>query len=149
MGSLTADPFDLARFVAAQAGVFEEALKELRTGRKRSHWIWFVFPQLRGLGRSPTAWHYGLSGLAEAGAYVDHPVLGPRLEAAVAAMNVSNALDVRSIFGSPDDLKFGSSMTLFAVVAPDGPYRAALDRWCGGDLDQRTLDLLRLGREDD
>jgi uncharacterized protein (DUF1810 family) len=144
---VTADPFDLARFVTAQAGVFDQAVDELRTGRKRTHWMWFIFPQLRGLGHSQTARRCGISSLEEASAYVEHPVLGPRLEAAVAAVQASGAVDLPALFGSPDDLKFCSSMTLFTVAAPDGPYRAALDRWCGGKHDQRTLDLLRTGGE--
>jgi uncharacterized protein (DUF1810 family) len=144
---VTADPFDLARFVSAQAGGFEAAIAELRAGRKRTHWMWFVFPQLRGLGRSPTAQHYGLSCLGEAKGYVAHPVLGPRLEAAVAAVERSGAPDLAALLGSPDDLKFCSSMTLFAVAAPEGPYEPALDRWCAGKHDQRTLDLLRASGE--
>lgn len=144
---MTADPFDLARFVTAQAGVFDQAVDELRTGRKRTHWMWFIFPQLRGLGHSPTAQNYGISSLGEARAYIEHPVLGPRLEAAVAAVQASGAVDPLALFGSPDDLKFCSSLTLFTVAAPDGPYRAALERWCGGKHDQRTLDLLRAGGE--
>lgn len=144
---MTADPFDLARFVTAQAGVFDQAVDELRSGRKRTHWMWFVFPQLRGLGRSAIARHYGIGSLAEASAYIEHPVLGPRLKAAVAAVQASGATDPHALFGSPDDLKFCSSLTLFTVAAPDGPYRSALDRWCGGQHDQRTLDLLRAGGE--
>ncbi len=136
------DPFDLARFVSAQDGVFEAALGELRAGRKRSHWMWFVFPQLGGLGRSPTARFYGVSGLEEARAYLAHPVLGPRLEAAVAAVQASGAASLHALFGSPDDMKFRSSMTLFAVAAPKGPCHEALARWCGGEADPRTLELL-------
>lgn len=144
---MTADPFDLARFVSAQAGVFDQAVDELRGGRKRTHWMWFVFPQLRGLGQSSMARHYGIGSLAEASAYIEHPVLGPRLEAAVAAVQASGAPDPHALFGSPDDRNFCSSLTLFTVAAPHGPYRAALDRWCGGQHDQRTLDLLRAGGE--
>ena len=140
---MTADPFVLERFVSAQAGVIERAIDELRAGRKRSHWMWFVFPQLKALGRSPTAQHYGISDLAEASAYLEHPVLGPRLEDAVAAVQASGARDLHALFGSPDDLKFCSSMTLFTVAAPVGPYRLALERWCGGEADPRTLELLR------
>lgn len=139
---MSGDPFDLARFVSAQAGVFDAAIEELRTGRKRTHWMWFVFPQLRGLGLSPTAQFYGISALDEATAYVLHPVLGPRLEAATAAVLASPAQNLNTLFGSPDDLKFCSSMTLFAVAQPDGPYQAALARWCGGDSDHRTVELL-------
>ena len=138
---MSADPFDLDRFVSAQAGVYDRACEELRAGRKRSHWMWFIFPQLKALGRSPTAQHYGLSSLAEANAYLNHPVLGLRLESAVAAVQASPAASLHALFGSPDDLKFRSSMTLFAAAAPDGPYQAALARWCG-DSDPATLDLL-------
>ena len=141
----TFDPWRLQRFVDAQAGLFDMALEELRAGRKRSHWMWFVFPQLKGLGVSPTSQHYGLQGLDEAQAYLDHDVLGARLEAAVEAVQGSPATSLHALFGSPDDLKFRSSMTLFDVAAPQGSYGAALDRWCGGEPDPRTLALL--GRE--
>ena len=136
------DTFDLGRFVAAQAPVFDEVLAELRAGRKRSHWMWFVFPQLRGLGRSPTADFYGVGSAAEARAYLAHPLLGRRLEAALAALEASPARTLHEVFGSPDDLKFNSCMTLFAAVAPEGPYQRALERWCGGQADPRTLALL-------
>lgn len=139
---MSGDPYELQRFVAAQAGVFDTALGELRDGRKRSHWMWFVFPQLKGLGRSSTAELYGIGSLDEATAYLEHPVLGPRLEAAVAAVQASGATSLRALFGAPDDLKFRSSMTLFSVAAPDGPYQAALDRWCGGEADPKILALL-------
>ncbi len=145
---MKADPYDLSRFVSAQAGTFDAALEELRAGRKRTHWMWFVFPQLKGLGVSPTAKFYGLSGLDEATAYIEHPVLGPRLEAAVDAVQASGATYLHALFGSPDDLKFRSAMTLFAVAAPDGPYRGAIDRWCSGEPDPRTIALLsQAGRE--
>jgi uncharacterized protein (DUF1810 family) len=136
------DTFDLDRFVAAQDPVFDDALAELRAGRKRSHWMWFVFPQLKGLGRSPTADFYGIGTAAEARAYLAHPLLGPRLDAALAALDASPGRSLHEVFGSPDDLKFCSSMTLFAAVAPGGPYRRALERWCGGRGDARTLALL-------
>ncbi len=139
---MTDDPYDLERFVAAQAGVFEAALEEIRAGRKRSHWMWFIFPQLRGLGASSTAAHYGLGSLDEARAYLAHPVLGPRLEAAVGAVQACGAPSLHALFGAPDDLKFCSSMTLFASAAPSGPYRAALARWCGRRPDAKTLHLL-------
>jgi uncharacterized protein (DUF1810 family) len=139
---MSGDPFDLARFVSAQAGVCDRALEELRAGAKRSHWMWFVFPQLKGLGHSSTAQTYGIADLEEATAYLGHPVLGPRLETAVSAVLSSPASSLNALFGSPDDLKFRSSMTLFAIAGPDGPYRAALDRWCNGEPDHRTLDLL-------
>jgi uncharacterized protein (DUF1810 family) len=139
---MSGDPFDLARFVSAQAGVFETAVGELRAGRKRTHWMWFVFPQLRGLGRSSTAQFYGITALDEATAYVQHPVLGSRLEIAASAVLTTPALSLNALFGSPDDMKFCSSMTLFAIAQPDGPYQAALARWCGGEPDHRTVELL-------
>ena len=139
--------WNLDRFVSAQAGVFDMALAELRAGRKRSHWMWFIFPQLRGLGLSPTAQYYGIELLAEAGAYLDHPMLGPRLEEAVAALQSCREWALHAVFGSPDDLKFRSSMTLFSVAGPDGPYQAAIERWCGGAPDERTLALLRRARD--
>jgi uncharacterized protein (DUF1810 family) len=143
---VTDDPFDLARFVIAQARVFERALEELYAGRKRTHWMWFIFPQLRFLGQSATAQTYGIASRKEASAYLEHCVLGPRLEAAVAAVQASPAPDLHTLFGSPDDLKFRSSMTLFAAAAPDGPYQAALARWCG-EADPHTLAFLQAENE--
>jgi uncharacterized protein (DUF1810 family) len=139
------DPFDLQRFLTAQAPIHAQALGELRDGRKRSHWMWFVFPQLRGLGSSEMAQRYGLSGLAEARAYLAHPVLGGRLVACTEAVLAVEGRPLHEIFGSPDDLKFGSSMTLFSLAAEDGPnaFAEAIDRLCGGSADQRTLALLR------
>jgi uncharacterized protein (DUF1810 family) len=134
--------YDLDRFVAAQAPVFDTALAELRAGRKRSHWMWFVFPQLKGLGISATAQHFGLASLDEARAYLGHPVLGPRLIAATKAAIDAPAPSLHALFGSPDDLKFRSSMTLFALARPE-PFQAALDRWCDGP-DEATLRLLGL-----
>lgn len=139
---MSGDPFDLARFVSAQALVFDNAVGELRAGRKRTHWMWFVFPQLKGLGRSPTAEFYGISGLDEATAYLQHPVLGPRLDLAVAAVEASSAPSLTALFGTPDNLKFCSSMTLFAIAGPEGRCQAALTRWCGGEPDHRTVELL-------
>jgi uncharacterized protein (DUF1810 family) len=133
-----ADPYELQRFVDAQAGVYETALAELAAGRKRSHWMWFIFPQLRGLGASAMAERYGISGLEEARAYLDHPLLGPRLRACVEAVNRIAARSASEIFGSPDDLKFRSSMTLFAA-AEDGPlFRTALGKYYGGAEDPLT-----------
>ena len=141
---MAAEAYDLTRFEQAQEGVFETALDELRAGRKRTHWMWFIFPQLRGLGRSPTAQFYGLASLDEARAYLAHPVLGPRLERCVEAMAGAQASSLRAIFGSPDELKFRSCMTLFATAAggDGGVYRRALDRWCGGRMDPQTLALV-------
>ena len=137
------DPYDLQRFVDAQDRVHDRVLAELRRGRKASHWMWFVFPQVAGLGSSSTARHYAIEGLDEARAYLAHPVLGPRLvecAALAAAVEGGRAADV---FGHPDDLKLRSSMTLFARAAPDEPvFTAVLNRFFGGEPDPRTLELL-------
>jgi uncharacterized protein (DUF1810 family) len=142
---VTDDPFDLARFEVAQAPVIGTALAELRAGRKRTHWMWFVFPQLRGLGTSPMAERYGIASLAEARAYLDHPVLGPRLIACTEAVLAHAGLSLNAIFGSPDDMKFRSSMTLFARAARHdrSVFEEALDRLCEGRRDAQTLNLLR------
>jgi uncharacterized protein (DUF1810 family) len=145
-----ADPFDLDRFVRAQTGVHERAVAELRGGRKYGHWMWFVFPQLEGLGSSATARRYALSGADEARAYLAHPVLGPRLreaaEAALHAGQVEPALTVRRLMGTPDDLKLRSSATLFAAVAEDpAPFQALLDRYYDGEDDPRTEAMLEGG----
>jgi uncharacterized protein (DUF1810 family) len=135
---------DLERFVAAQDPVIDRVRAELRRGRKSSHWMWFVFPQLAGLGASPTARHYAIASLDEARAYLAHPVLGPRLvECARLAAAVTDG-GAAEVFGYPDDLKLRSSMTLFARAAPDEPaFPAVLDRYYGGEPDPRTLELLR------
>src|SRR5690348_70232 len=137
---MTDDPYQLERFVSAQnAGrTYERAIEELRRGRKTSHWMWFVFPQLAGLGSSPTARHYALVSLDEARAYLAHPVLGPRLvECAQLAAAVPHG-GAAEVFGYPDDLKLRSSMTLFARAAPDEPaFAAVLDRYFGGKPDPR------------
>jgi uncharacterized protein (DUF1810 family) len=140
------DPFDLQRFVVAQAPVFDHALAELAAGRKRTHWMWFVFPQLAELGRSPTAKFYGLASLDEARAYLAHPLLGPRLMQAAEIATNAPAASLNALFGSPDDLKFVSSMTLFAHAdeAAGEICRRALARWTGGREDAETLALLRL-----
>lgn len=137
-------PYDLSRFVTAQAAMFADALAELHAGRKRSHWMWFIFPQLRGLGISATAQHYGLSGIGEARAYLSHPVLGPRLAASVEAVVSLRGLTLSQIFGAPDDLKFASSMTLFALASDgqDDVFRKALARYCDGKMDVRTQQIL-------
>ncbi|MGD9783692.1 MAG: DUF1810 domain-containing protein [Hyphomicrobiaceae bacterium] len=139
----TPSPFDLARFVAAQEHVFADAMVELTAGRKTSHWMWFVFPQMRGLGSSPMAWTFGISSLEEARAYLAHPVLGPRLEKATRRVLELEDRPLRSIFGTPDDLKFCSCMTLFAEAAgPGSIYASARDKVCGGVACPRTLQLL-------
>ena len=139
------DPFDLQRFVLAQAPVFTTVVEELESGCKRTHWMWFVFPQLRDLGRSATAQFYGISTLAEARAYLAHPILGPRLITCVTAVLAIQGCSLGAIFGSPDDLKFGSSMTLFALASSDfeSVFRNALDRYRDGRLDDRTVALLK------
>ena len=139
------DPFDLQRFVTAQLPAFEAALGELRAGSKRSHWMWFVFPQLRGLGHSSIAEFYGISSLEEACAYLAHPLLGPRLILCTTTVIETDSASLHAIFGSPDDMKFRSCMTLFSLAteAADSPFRHALDRWCAGRPDQRTLALIR------
>jgi len=137
------DPFDLERFVTAQKPVFETALAELQDGRKRSHWMWFVFPQMRGLGRSTTAEFYGIASREEAQAYLAHPLLGARLRDATDAVLSHRDAGAHAVFGSPDDMKFRSSMTLFARINPDGPYRAALVAFFEGNEDQATILLLR------
>jgi uncharacterized protein (DUF1810 family) len=137
------DPFDLQRFVDAQDGVHDEALAELRAGRKRSHWMWFVFPQVEGLGHSPTAELYAISGLDEARAYLAHPVLGPRLVECARVVAGTTGRTAREVFGTPDDLKLRSSMTLFRQAAPDEPvFQEVLDRFYGGEPDPRTLERL-------
>jgi uncharacterized protein (DUF1810 family) len=138
------DAFDLDRFVQAQKPVLAQVRRELAEGRKRSHWMWFVFPQLRGLGRSAMAQHYGIVSLAEARAYLEHPILGPRLVECTELVNRIEGRSVHQVFGSPDDLKFHSSMTLFASAAPDAPvFREALRKYFGGALDPSTIEKLR------
>jgi len=137
---------DLERFVEAQDAVYESVRRELRAGRKATHWMRFVFPQLRGLGRSATAEYYGIGSAAEALAYLDHPVLGARLRECVALVLGAKESTAHRIFGSPDDLKFRSSMTLFAAVAPSEPlFRQALDKYYGGEPDPLTAARLRQG----
>ena len=136
---------DLDRFVVAQEGVYRAALAELKRGRKTSHWMWFVFPQLRGLGRSTTALHFGIASRDEARAYLDHPVLGARLREAAAAMLGARG-EAEAVLGTIDAMKLRSSMTLFALVADDpAPFDAVLERFFGGARDPATIDLL--GRE--
>jgi uncharacterized protein (DUF1810 family) len=141
---VAADPFDLQRFVDAQAPVYETVVAELRAGRKRSHWIWFIFPQLAGLGRSPAAARFAISSLVEAQAYLDHHVLGPRLRACTRLVNSIDGRTVGEIFGWPDDLKVRSSMTLFAHATDDNTeFVTLLDKFYGGEEDPATLALLR------
>lgn len=137
------DRYDLQRFVDAQEPVYAAVLGELRSGRKRSHWIWFVFPQLRGLGRSPTAAHYGISSLDEARAYLAHDVLGPRLRECTRLVAQIDGRSVEDIFGWPDILKVCSSMTLFAHATDDNAdFRAVLDKFYNGVQDPVTVEQL-------
>jgi uncharacterized protein (DUF1810 family) len=133
----------LDHFIAAQDRVYEQVLAELRAGRKQTHWMWFVFPQLRALGRSPMAQKFGLADLHAARAYTFHPVLGPRLVECTTLVNRVPARNAHQIFGSPDDLKFRSSMTLFAHADPQEPaFREALEKYYGGVEDPLTLELI-------
>ncbi len=137
------DHFELQRFVDAQQPVYEQVCAELRAGRKRSHWMWFVFPQIRGLGASPMAMRFAISEMEEARAYLEHPVLGPRLRACAGIVVGVQGKTVEEIFGYPDDLKFHSSMTLFAKAAEEaGVFGEALEKYFGGELDRGTLDRI-------
>lgn len=137
-------PFDLDRFVTAQAGVYEEALAELLRGRKASHWMWFVFPQIAGLGSSPTARRFAIASLAEARAYLAHPLLGERLRACAGVLLATDSPTAEAIFGQLDARKLRSSMTLFHRAAPDEPlFLGVLERYFGGVADPATDDLLR------
>jgi uncharacterized protein (DUF1810 family) len=137
------DPFDLSRFLAAQSSTLEEALAELRAGRKTSHWMWFIFPQISGLGASPMAERYAIRSLDEARAYLDHPLLGRRLIECVRLV-INSGKSIEQIFGYPDWLKFRSSLTLFAAAAPKEPvFRDAIERCCAGVRDPLTLEKLQ------
>jgi len=141
-----ADTYDLDRFVAAQAGVYPRALAELEAGEKRSHWMWFIFPQIAGLGSSPMAQRYAIGSLDEARAYLGHPVLGARLRTCTTAVNRVSGRSARAIFGSPDDVKFRSSMTLFSVAAPDEPlFAETLATYFGAEPDPLTV--AKLGKD--
>jgi uncharacterized protein (DUF1810 family) len=137
------DPHELDRFLHAQTGVYEQALAEIRSGRKRSHWMWFIFPQYDGLGYSSTAKLYAIKNLAVARAYLSHPVLGTRLaECYESLLQVENR-SAHDIFGSPDDLKLRSSATLFAHVSPAGSiFERVLDKYYQGAADAKTIELL-------
>ncbi|MCU0705020.1 MAG: DUF1810 domain-containing protein [Fimbriiglobus sp.] len=139
---MSADPFDLARFVSAQAVNYADALAEIRAGHKVSHWMWYVFPQFAGLGQSEMARRYAITAAAEAEAYLAHPVLGPRLAECCEALLAVEGKSAHAIFDTPDDLKLRSSVTLFAAVAKGGVFGWVLDKYFGGDPDPRTLKLL-------
>jgi len=142
------DPFNLERFVQAQARIFQHVLAELRAGTKRGHWMWFIFPQIKGLGRSPTALEYAISGLDEARAYLRHPVLGSRLKECTRLVLEVQGRSAFDIFDSPDDMKFRSCMTLFAQASPGDAspdsdvFSRALEKYFDGLPDQLTLDRL-------
>ena len=138
---------DLDRFREAQDRVYARVLEELRAGSKRSHWIWFVFPQIAGLGRSRTAQRYALASVAEARMYLEDPTLGNRLRECTEIVLGIDGRSLSAIFGYPDDLKFRSCMTLFDLVAPDDVFRAALDKYCDGDPDPLTLEIVKSRRE--
>lgn len=139
----TEDPFNLRRFVEAQAANYDEALAEIRAGRKETHWSWYVLPQVRGLGNSPMSQRYAIAGLAEARAYLAHPVLGPRLRECLAALNAHASRSAESILGDIDAQKFHACATLFARVAePGSPFAAALARHFGGREHAATVALL-------
>lgn len=137
------DPFDLDRFVSAQQAIYQQALAELKNGQKRTHWMWFIFPQLDGLGHSPTTKYYAIKSLAEARHYLNHPVLGPRLLECSEAVLVIEGRSASEIFGHPDDLKLRSSMTLFAHVAERNTvFAKVLGKYYDGERDIRTQRLL-------
>jgi uncharacterized protein (DUF1810 family) len=136
------NPFDLQRFLDAQAPVYPLVLGELRAGRKQSHWMWFIFPQVAGLGQSAMAQRFAISSREEAVAYLGHNVLGSRLQECTNRVNTVEGRTIREILGSPDDLKFHSSMTLFNAVSSDPEFAAAISKFYTGKRDQRTLDLL-------
>jgi uncharacterized protein (DUF1810 family) len=140
------DPHELQRFVEAQDRVYSRVVTELRAGRKTSHWMWFIFPQIAGLGSSPMAQRYAIRSLAEATAYLEHGVLGTRLRECTELVLAVQNRDISDIFGYPDDLKFHSSMTLFAHVAPQHPqFRACLEKFFAGEADPLTAGLLGAG----
>ena len=136
------DPFDLERFVDAQDPVFAQVTAELRAGAKRSHWMWFVFPQIEGLGRSEMARRYAIGSRQEAEAYLRHPTLGPRLRECTRLVCLTEGRSAHQIFGAPDDLKFHSSMSLFANVAPNDIFSEALAKYFDGKADPATLERL-------
>ena len=142
MADVSNDPFDLERFVQAQAADYDRALSELRDGEKRSHWMWYIFPQIEGLGNSPMSRRYSIKSAAEARAYLDHPILGPRLRECAAVVNGIVGRSAHEILGSPDDLKLRSCATLFASASKDGVFEQLLRKYFNGEHDSETLCLL-------
>jgi len=143
MSNSSEDPFDLARFVLAQQNTYDHAVSEIRCGHKETHWMWFIFPQFAGLGFSYQSQLYAIKSLGEARAYLQHPILGPRLVEITKACLEVKGKTAHEIFGTPDDLKLRSSMTLFAEISPaDSVFHRVLDRYFNGEFDPRTLDLI-------
>jgi uncharacterized protein (DUF1810 family) len=136
------DPFNLQRFVDAQSSVYPRVFDELRRGRKQSHWMWFIFPQLAGLGHSAMAQRFAISSREEANAYLGHGVLGSRLKECTGLVNAVEGRSILEILGSPDDLKFHSSMTLFGAISADPEFAAAITKFYGGERDEITVGLL-------
>lgn len=137
------DPFNLRRFVDAQAGIYDQALAELRHGHKRSHWMWFIFPQIDGLGKSPTAQHFAITSIEEGRQYLHHPLLGPRLLECTEVVLAIEGRSASQIFGYPDDLKLKSSMTLFANAAEaDSVFVRVLEKYFSGEMDGATVRIL-------
>jgi len=137
------DPFDLSRFISAQEGIYDRALAELRDGLKRSHWMWYIFPQVEGLGHSPTTRRYSIKSLEEARQYLAHPVLGQRLKESAEAVLAIQGRSAADIFGHPDDWKLQSSMTLFELVSgPESVFGRILDKYYQGKRDTRTLQIV-------
>jgi uncharacterized protein (DUF1810 family) len=137
------DPYDLQRFVDAQAPVFEQACAELQRGRKAGHWMWFIFPQIEGLGASAMARRFAIASRQEAEAYLDHPLLGPRLRDCTRLVSLVEGRTAQQIFGSPDDLKFRSCLTLFSRVGADNEvFTRALQKYFGGEPDPLTLEKI-------
>jgi len=142
------DPYDLIRFVRAQEDDYEGALSEIRSGRKRSHWMWYIFPQFDGLGSSSISRQYSIKSLAEAEAYLGHPVLGPRLRECAGSTLSVEGRSASEIFGSPDEMKLKSCATLFACASPsESVFDALLDKYFGGERDGKTLRLLGIAAE--
>ena len=139
MKSPISDPYDLDRFVRAQAPDYERALSELRAGKKKSHWMWYIFPQVEGLGQSAMSVRYAINSAAEALAYLEHPLLGPRLRECAAVVRDIVGRSALEIFGSPDDLKLRSSATLFAAVSNDNVFEQVLQKYFDGERDKETL----------
>jgi uncharacterized protein (DUF1810 family) len=136
------DPFNLKRFEEAQASVYARVCEELRAGQKQSHWMWFIFPQIRGLGRSPMAERFAIGSLDEAKVYLQHPTLGKRLRDCTTLVNTVEGRTASEIFGFPDDLKFHSSMTLFARAGREPEFRTALEKYFAGEMDPATISRL-------